>query len=148
MAMSHGVFKALSSSAAHSVGGALEATDGVGLDEIEIDLVANELADIVNVILDHRRPTRALARSLTRTCTARAGEGDAPLERQAPGNDTHIRRQTHRQEHLWTEHALHRTMREGGGREGGKEGGRTELPISTQRLRAGWKPKISMEGSV
>ena len=48
---------------------------------LKLDLVPKQLPDILDAVLDHRRP----------------------LQRQAPGEDAHIWRQAHGQEHLGAE---------------------------------------------
>lgn len=53
------------------------------LGHVELDLVPEQVADVLDAVLDHGRP----------------------LQRQAPRNDAHAVRQAHRPQHLWPEDA-------------------------------------------
>ena len=60
----------------------LNVADWVSARVINVDLVAEEVANVANVVIDH----------------------GGPFERQTPGDHAHIFRQAHRFEHLGTEH--------------------------------------------
>mmetsp|Transcript_22505 Transcript_22505/g.36015 ORF Transcript_22505/g.36015 Transcript_22505/m.36015 type:complete len:502 (+) Transcript_22505:251-1756(+) len=68
---------------ARSAAEALETTDGRHLGAAKVDLVAEKVADVGHIVLDH----------------------SGPLQTQAPGNDAHVVGQPHRPQHLWSEHA-------------------------------------------
>lgn len=55
----------------------------IGAHHVEIDLVAKQVANVADAVLDHGRT----------------------LERQTPGDDAHILGQSHRAQHFWAKHA-------------------------------------------
>jgi hypothetical protein len=68
--------------------------------------VAKQLTDIGQVVLDHRRPDSQNGNDKQKDYAKqeerkeRSANDFLPFERQAPGGDTHVRRQAQRQQHL------------------------------------------------
>ena len=73
----------------------VQSANGIILDHFQVDFVSNQIANIVDSILDHRGSKMNVISSLDRK--KKRLNMNLPFQRQSPSNHIHVLRQTHGQ---------------------------------------------------